>query len=507
MLKPTDLSVTSTHKTARITPPRISSGESGLDDILGGGLTAQRLYLLEGTPGTGKTTLALQFLLDGVARGERALYITLSETAEELSAVAATHGWSLDSISVFELVNEAVLEPDSEQSILHPSEIELGETVQRIMDRVSELRPARIAFDSLSEMRLLAQNPLRYRRQILALKHFFATRACTVLLLDDRTSEPGDLHLHSLAHGVITLEQGVQDFGVERRRLRIVKMRGIKFRGGYHDFALDTGGLKVYPRLVAADYKNDACGKEVSTGSKELDQLLGGGLMPGSNSLLIGPSGVGKTTASIRCMLTALERGERAAYFLFDEGVATLVARSKTLGMDIVPYINSGQLAMHQVAPAETSPGEFTSWVRTAVEKDDCSFIVIDSLSAYLQAMPGEKFLLLQMHELLTYLNQQCVITLVILGQHGLVGEMRTDIDLSYLSDTIMLFRFFEAKGEILSAISVVKSRTHAHERTIRQFKLGPNGITVGEALRDFEGVMSGLPTYRGETPMLSGTG
>lgn len=483
--------------------PRISSGVAGLDEILGGGLTPHRLYLLEGTPGTGKTTLALQFLLDGVARGEPALYITLSETAEELNAVAATHGWSLDNIAVFELLNETHLEPDSEQSILHPSEIELGETVQRIMDQVEQQRPTRIAFDSLSEMRLLAQNPLRYRRQILALKHFFATRACTVLLLDDRTSEPGDLHLHSIAHGVITLEQSVQDFGVERRRLRVVKMRGTKFRGGYHDFTLNTGGITVYPRLVASEHDTNTCGTSVTTGSAELDQLLGGGLVPGSNTLLIGPSGVGKTTTSIRCMLAALERGERCAYFLFDEGLGTLLTRCVSLGMDIRPYVAKGQLILRQIAPSEIAPGEFTTLVRRSVEQDRVTFVGIDSLSAYLQAMPGEKFLLLQMHELLTYLNQKSVITLLVLGQHGLIGEMHTDIDLSYLSDTIMLFRFFESQGEILSAISVVKSRTNAHERTIRQLKLGANGVTVGESLRNFEGVMSGLPTYRGDTPMI----
>lgn len=489
------------------TPPRISSGVAGLDDVLAGGLTPHRLYLIEGTPGTGKTTLALQFLLDAVANGEPALYITLSETAEELNAVAATHGWSLEKITVFELLNETHLERESEQSILHPSEIELGETVQRIMDQVERQRPTRIAFDSLSEMRLLAQNPLRYRRQILALKHFFATRSCTVLLLDDRTSEPGDLHLHSIAHGVITLEQSIQDFGVERRRLRVVKMRGTRFRGGFHDFTLDTGGITVYPRLVASEHATGICGSAVSTGSPELDQLLGGGLVPGSNTLLIGPSGVGKTTAAIRCMVAALERGERCAYFLFDEGLGTLLTRCIALGMDIRPYIAKGQLKLRQIAPSEIAPGEFTSLVRRAVEEGHTSFVGIDSLSAYLQAMPGERFLLLQMHELLTYLNQKGVLSLVVLGQHGLIGEMHTDIDLSYLSDTIMLFRFFEAKGEILSALSIVKSRTNAHERTIRQLKLGANGMTVGESLRDFEGVMSGLPTYRGETPMIGSAG
>jgi circadian clock protein KaiC len=507
MASTTEKSTARCQPPSTVTPPRISSGVAGLDDVLAGGLTPHRLYLLEGTPGTGKTTLALQFLLNGVAKGEPALYITLSETAEELKAVAATHGWSLDGIAVFELLNETHLEPDSEQSILHPSEIELGETVQRIMDQVERQRPTRIAFDSLSEMRLLAQNPLRYRRQILALKHFFATRACTVLLLDDRTSEPGDLHLHSIAHGVITLEQSVQNFGVERRRLRVVKMRGTKFRGGYHDFTLDTGGVTVYPRLVASEHETHLCGASVSTGSTELDQLLGGGLVPGSNTLLIGPSGVGKTTAAICCMLAALKRGERCAYFLFDEGLGTLLARCISLGMDIKPYMASGQLLLRQIAPSEIAPGAFTALVRRAVEEEHTTFVAIDSLSAYLQAMPGEQFLLLQMHELLSYLNQKGVVSLLVLGQHGLIGEMQTDIDLSYLSDTIMLFRFFESRGEILSAISIVKSRTNAHERTIRQLKLGPNGVTVGESLRDFEGVMSGLPTYRGATPMLGSAG
>ena len=482
---------------------RISSGIHGLDDILGGGLTARRLYLIEGTPGTGKTTFALQFLLDGAARGERAIYITLSESAEELQSAAATHGWSLAGIEVFELLNETHLERDSEQSILHPSELELGETVQRVMQQIESVRPARVVFDSLSEMRLLAQNPLRYRRQILALKHFFVMSSCTVMLLDDPAAEPSDSHVHSIAHGVITLEQTIQEFGVERRRLRVVKMRGTKFRGGHHDLTLDTGGIRVYPRLIASEHDTQICSSTVPTGCDELDQLLGGGLVPGSNTLLIGPSGVGKTTVAVRAMVSALQRGERCAYFLFDEGLGTLIARCSALGLDIRPHLASGMLALHQVAPAEIAPGEFTAHVRHAVETDRVKFVCIDSLSAYLQAMPGERFLLLQMHELLNFLNQKGIVTLLVIGQHGLVGELHTDVDLSYLSDTIVLFRFFEAKGEILSAISVIKSRTNAHERTIRQLKLNAHGVTVGKALHDFEGVMSGLPTYRGDTPMI----
>ncbi len=481
---------------------RAATGIRGLDDILGGGLTPSRLYLVEGSPGAGKTTLALQFLLEGVRLGEKGLYVTLSETADELRSVAATHGWTLDGLTLHELVDEAGFDPDSEQSVLHPSELELGETTREVFKTVEALRPTRVVFDSLSEMRLLAQSPLRYRRQILALKQFFANQNCTVLMLDDRTADPTDLQLHSIAHGVISLEQTPRDFGAERRRLRVVKMRGVKFRGGYHDFILDTGGLTVFPRLVANEHHRDFSIVQTSTGSPELDALLGGGLTPGTNTLLSGPSGVGKTTTAVRCMLTALERGDKATYYLFDEGLGTLLARSKALGMDVVPYIDAGKLMIHQIDPAELSPGEFTSKVRDAVEGGS-TFLVVDSLNAYLQSMPGEHFLLLQMHEMLNYLNQQGVTTMLILGQHGLVGDIRTDIDLSYLSDTILLFRFFEARGEVRTAVSSVKSRTAPHERTIREFQLGPGGLQVGEALRDFEGVLSGLPSYKGKLSML----
>ena len=373
------------------------------------------------------------------------------------------------------------------------------------MERVDEIKPMRVVFDSLSEMRLLAQNPLRHRRQILALKHFFVTRNCTVLLLDDQTAEHGDLQLHSIAHGVISLQRAPQEYGSQRRRLEIVKMRGIKYRGGFHDFELDTGGVTVFERLVAARHHTSFDHELVSTGTLQLDALMGGGLARGTNTLLSGPSGVGKTTTAVRCVLSALLRGERVAYYLFDEGMPTLVARSKALGMDIQPFLDSGQLQMRAIDPAELSPGEFAFHVRKAVEKAAARTVVIDSLNAYLQAMPGQKFLLLQMHELLTYLNQQGVVTLLILGQHGFIGEVRSDLDLSYLSDSILLFRFFEAAGAVRTAVSVVKSRTSEHEKTIREIRLTADGIEVGEALSDFQGVMSGLPSYEGKVAMLGG--
>jgi circadian clock protein KaiC len=483
--------------------PRVATGVPGLDEILGGGLTRDRIYLIEGTPGSGKTTLALQFLLKGRELGESGLYITLSETETELRAAAASHGWSLDGLSLFELVSEEGLDPDSEQSVLHPSDVELGETTRGVMRQVEETKPLRVVFDSLSEMRLLAQNPLRHRRQILALKHFFATRNCTVLLLDDMTAEDGDLQLHSIAHGVISLQRTPQEYGAQRRRLEVVKMRGVKYRGGFHDFELDTGGVTVFERLVAAHHHADFAQEIVSTGTPGLDALVGGGLSRGTNTLISGPSGVGKTTTAVRCALAALERGEKVAYYLFDEGLPTLLARSKSLGMDLKPFLDNGQLMIRAIDPAELSPGEFAFHVRGAVEQAGAAMIVIDSLNAYLQAMPGQKFLLLQMHELLTYLNQQGVVTLLILGQHGFIGEVRSDIDLSYLSDSILLFRFFEAAGAIRTAISAVKSRTTEHEKTIREIRLTHDGIEVGEALTDFQGVMSGLPSYEGKVAML----
>jgi len=484
---------------------RVSTGVAGLDAILRGGLTPSRMYLLEGAPGTGKTTFGLKFLMAGVAVGEAGLYVTLSETAAELGAVVRSHGWTLAGIDVQELGNDIGLMRGTEQTILHPSEIELGETIRAMTEVVERLEPKRVVFDSLSEMRLLAQDPLRYRRQILALKQFFSGRQCTVLLLDDKTSEPTDLQLHSIAHGVISLEQKAAEFGAERRALRVVKMRGLKFEGGWHDFMVDTGLLEVFPRLIAARHHTPFAAPLLSTGLDSLDAMLGGGLMAGTNLLLLGPSGAGKTTTAIRCMLSALQRGERADYFLFDEGAATLLTRSSSLGMALDAYVESGQLVVHQIDPASLSPGEFAARVVEGVTKRHVRFVGIDSLNAYLHAMPGQSFLMLHMHELLTFLNQQGVLTMLIVGQHGLVGEVRSDIDLSYLSDAILLYRFFEARSQVRTAIAVLKSRTAQNQRSIRELRLGlPGGVQVGEELTGFDGVLAGAVAYTGATPLLA---
>jgi circadian clock protein KaiC len=480
--------------------PRVSTGSAGLGDILCGGLDPNRMYLYEGRPGTGKTTLALQFLLNGARHGERVLYVTLSETLPELQLVAHRHGWSLDGIDVFELVTpETTLDPARELTILHPAELELNETTKLVCDKVAELNPTRVVFDSLSEMRLLAQSALRYRRQVLALKHFFASRDCTVILLDDLTSGDNDLQLHSISHGVVLLEQLAIEYGAERRRLRIVKMRGIDFRGGFHDFTIERGGLRIYPRLIAAEHRKDFVGELTPSGNAELDQLLGGGLERGTNALLLGAAGVGKSSLALTYAIAAAQRGEHAVYFAFDEGRGTLMARARTLGLPLQAALDSGTIRYQQIDPAELSPGEFASIVREGVEQYRARIIVIDSLNGYLNAMPDERFLILQMHELLTYLGQQGVLSILILAQHGLVGPMETPVDISYLSDAVLMLRYFEASGTVRRAISVVKKRSGQHEHTIREFRLTDHGIKLGPPLTNFSGIFSGTPRYLGD--------
>ncbi len=479
---------------------RVSTGIAGLDDILCGGLDADRLYLIEGEPGTGKTTLGLQFLIEGAKRGEKGLYVTLSESERELRLVAKRHGWTLEGISIFELVPPAtVLDPEKELTLFHPAELELSETSKLIFDRVTEVEPTRVVFDSLSEMRLLAQNSLRYRRQILALKHFFAGRRCTVLLLDDLSSTEHDLQLHSIAHGVVTLQQLALDYGAERRRLRVKKMRGIDFRGGYHDFVIETGGIKIFPRLVAAEHHKAFLGELTTSGVRELDTLLGGGLERGTSALLVGGAGVGKSSIAVTYAVGAARRGERVAMFAFDEGLGTLFARAAALGINLQEYVDQGLITVRQIDPAEMSPGEFTHLVRDEVEHRNIRVLLIDSLNGYLNAMPDERFLVLQMHELLSYLNQLGALTIMVLAQHGLVGQMQTPIDLSYLSDAVIMLRYFEAAGRVRRAISVVKKRSGMHENAIREFQLTSAGVKVGPPLTEFSGILTGTPTYVGD--------
>ena len=482
-------------------PPRLSTGCKGLDSTLGGGLDANRMYLYEGRPGTGKTTLALQFLMDGSRRGERVLYISLSETREELRLVAKRHGWSLRGIDMFELVTpETALDPERELTVLHPAELELSETTKLVFEQVQRLNATRVVFDSLSELRLLAQSALRYRRQVLALKHFFASRQCTIILLDDLTSAGDDLQLHSISHGVVLLEQLAIEYGAERRRLRIVKMRGIEFTGGYHDFVIRKGGLEVFPRLIAAEHHKPFVGEFASSGNTDLDGMLGGGLERGTNALVLGAAGVGKSSLALTYAIAAAERGEHAVFFAFDEGRGTLEARARVLGLRLDEALSSGKIRFQQIDPAEMSPGEFAAIVRRSVEADAARLIVIDSLNGYLNAMPEGRFLILQMHELLTYLNQQGVLTLLVLAQHGLVGPMNTPLDMSYLSDSVLMLRYFEYGGMVRRALSVVKKRSGNHEHSIREFRLSSNGISVGPPLVDFRGVFSGTPEYTGES-------
>jgi circadian clock protein KaiC len=485
---------------------RLSIGVRGLDEVLLGGLNPNRIYLLEGDPGTGKTTLALQFMLEGVRAGEKCLYITLSETAEELRAVARSHGWSLDGVTIFELTPpESNFAADQYYTLLHPSEVELSETIKLILDRIEELQPDRVAFDSLAEIRLLAQDPLRYRRQVLALKQFFAGRSSTALLLDDLTSRSHELQVHSIAHGVIVLERFVRDYGAERRRIQITKMRGANFRGGWHDVVISTGGLSVFPRISVEDTIEGPDGHMVSSGVPALDALLGDGVHRGTSMLLIGPAGAGKSSLSTQYALAALERGESAAIYTFEESRNTLLERSNGLGMRLQPHLASGRLIIEGVNAAELSPGHFAYRVRQRVEENPQGVVVIDSLNSYLNAMPAEQFLVMQMHELLAYLNRKGMLSILVMAQQGLIGQMHSPLDLSYLTDTVVLLRYFEFHGAVKKAISVIKKRSGAHEETIREFRLSKNGIFVGSPLSSFQGVLTGVPTYTGESNPLLG--
>lgn len=471
------------------------TGIGGLDDVLGGGFERGRAYLLEGSPGTGKTTIALQFLMTGTKLGEKCLYVTLSETEDELHMTAKSHGWTLDGLDIFELVPpESLLDDDQQQSLLYSSDLELGEATKRIFENFERVKPSRVVIDSLSEIRLLAQSSLRYRRQILALKHYFARSGATVLMLDDMTTEVNDKTVHSVAHGVVRLEELAPEYGAERRRMRVVKYRGRRFRGGYHDIAIHTGGVKIFPRLISAEHHKEYDRHVLSTDTPELDSLLGGGVERGSGVLLLGPAGTGKSLLALTFVKTAVARGERAAMFVFDEEIGLLTQRALGLDIDLKAMIASGNLVLEQVDAAELTPGEFSARVRECVETHGARTIVIDSLNGYQAAMPGEGALILHIHELLQYLNRRGATTFLTVAQHGLVGDMKSPVDVTYLADTVILLRYFEAVGRVRRAISVVKKRMSAHEDSIREYQINSQGIRLGPPLTGFQGILRGVP-------------
>jgi circadian clock protein KaiC len=473
-----------------------SSGIEGLDHILLGGFPRNHVYLLQGDPGVGKTTLGLQFLLEGVRNGEGALYLTLSETRDELHAVAESHHWDMTGVNVFEqLIGEQTLE-EEDSTVFYPSEVELGQTIKAMLTEVDRLKPSRVVLDSLSEIRLLAQSTLRYRKQILALKQFFGSRNITVLFLDDRTAEVNDLQLQSVPHGVVELERYTPLYGAARRRLQLVKIRGLNFRDGYHDFSIKTGGIVVYPRLIAAEHRRSVHQDPVPSGVPALDEMLGGGIDRGTSTLVMGPAGSGKSALSTQYAVGAAQRGEKAGMFIFEESLSSLYNRSASLGMPLRELSEEGKILVRQVDPAQLQPGEFAALVRDSVERDQVKVLIIDSLNGYLNAVPEERFLLLHLHELLSFLGEAGVATILVFAQHGLVGSMHSTVDVSYLADSVILMRYFEARGRVRKAISIMKKRGGVHDTAIRDFSMSSAGLAIGPALEDYRGVLTGTPTF-----------
>ncbi len=481
--------------------PKAPTGVTGLDEILAGGLPQNHLYLLQGKPGTGKTTLAIQFLLEGARRKEKVLYITFSETKAELEDVARSHGWNFSGVDILELsAISAQISASHQTTLFHPSEVELAKTIELLLTKIKEVNAVRIVFDSVSELRLMADSSLRYRRQMLAFKEFFVGRGSTVLFLDDLTVEAGDIHVQSIVHGVLLLEKFRATYGVERRQFHIVKLRGIKFKGGTHDYLIEVGGIEMYPRLVAADHKETFSKRTLSSGVTALDELLGGGLDRGTSNLIMGPAGTGKSTICIRFAVSAAERGEKVALFSFEESTTNLISRAHALGLNLQKHFDSGAIVLRKIDPAELTPGQFAAALRGASTIDNVDMVVIDSLNGYLHAMPEQQFLMLQLHELLAYLGNRGVVTVMVLAQAGIMGSnMQTPMDLTYLADTVIVTRYFEAFGSIKKAISVIKKRTGSHEESLRELRIGQGGVIVGEVLKDFKGIFSGIPSYSGD--------
>lgn len=479
---------------------RLKTGIEGLDQVLQGGIPVNRLYLMQGEPGTGKTTLAFQFLMEGLRNNEKCLYVSFSESREELVSVAASHNWDIKNLNMLELGSiEEQLKPESQNTVFHPSEVEMNETTNVLYEEIERINPTRVVFDSISEMRMLAESSLRYRRQMLAMKQFFARKHCTVLLLDDLTTSPKDLQVQSIVHGVINLQKLHPEFGNERRRLNVVKIRGIEFLGGYHDYVIKKGGISVFPRMISSSHESRPIFERFSSHNTELDNLLGGGLDSGTSTLFLGPAGTGKSTLSLQYVYAAAERGQKGILFAFEESISTLIARTKSIGMDVQKHIDSGMIRISKIDPAQLSPGEFSDQIRYSVLKENFKVVSIDSLNGYMHAMPQEQFLTLQLHELLTFLGNQGILTLMVLAQQGVLGQMmNTPVDLTYLADTVVITRYFESEGTVRKAVSVIKQRSGLHESTIREFSFSKDGLTVGKPLTQFRGVLTGVPEFTG---------